>query len=62
MGSDGAKGLLQMKQAGCVTIAQNEATCAVYGMPKSAVEMGAVSSILALQEIPNLVMRAAQSE
>jgi len=62
MGSDGAKGLLQMKQAGCVTIAQNEATCAVYGMPKSAVEMGAVSSILAIQEIPNLVMRAAQRE
>lgn len=42
MGSDGAKGLLEMKEAGAFTIAQNKSTCVVYGMPKEAVKAGAV--------------------
>jgi two-component system chemotaxis response regulator CheB len=62
MGSDGAKGMVQMKHQGSFTVAQNEATCAVYGMPRAAVEMGGVSSVLALQDIPAAVMKAAQSE
>ncbi len=42
MGSDGAKGLLAMKNAGARTIGQDEKTCIVYGMPKVAYEIGAV--------------------
>jgi two-component system, chemotaxis family, protein-glutamate methylesterase/glutaminase len=51
MGGDGAKGLLAMKQAGATTIAQDEATCVVFGMPKVAIEIGAVDEVLPLQEI-----------
>ena len=46
MGDDGAEGLLALKRAGWKTIAQDEATSAVYGMPKNAVRMGAASEIL----------------
>lgn len=42
MGNDGAAGMLEMKQSGAVTIAQNEESCVVYGMPKEAVKLGAV--------------------
>jgi two-component system chemotaxis response regulator CheB len=42
MGADGAAGLLEMKEAGAVTIGQNEASCVVYGMPREAVKLGAV--------------------
>ncbi|TGM01252.1 protein-glutamate methylesterase/protein-glutamine glutaminase [Leptospira jelokensis] len=42
MGSDGAKGLLNLKNNGCMTLGQNKETCVVYGMPKVAFEMGAV--------------------
>ena len=42
MGRDGARGLLAMRDAGAVTFAQDEATSVVYGMPKAAVEVGAV--------------------
>lgn len=42
MGSDGAKGLLNLKNNGCLTLGQNKETCVVYGMPKVAFEMGAV--------------------
>ena len=43
MGADGAMGLLEMKEAGAFTIAQNERSCVVYGMPKEAVKAGAVN-------------------
>lgn len=52
MGRDGAKGLLAMKQAGAHTIAQDEETCVVYGMPRAAMEMDAAGAIVALHEIP----------
>ena len=55
MGADGARGLLKMKQAGAPTIAQNEATCVVYGMPRAAVEMGAADHVLGLDEIPQKI-------
>lgn len=51
MGDDGAKGMLMMKNAGAYTIAQDERSCVVYGMPRAAVELGAVDSILPLDGI-----------
>lgn len=51
MGNDGAAGLLAMKQAGAVTLAQDEASCAVFGMPKEAIRAGAVDHILPLNQI-----------
>ncbi|TGL45063.1 protein-glutamate methylesterase/protein-glutamine glutaminase [Leptospira perdikensis] len=51
MGSDGAKGLLQLKGQGCLTIGQNKETCVVYGMPKVAYELGAVNYQIPLGEI-----------
>jgi two-component system chemotaxis response regulator CheB len=49
MGSDGAQGLLQMKQAGARTIAQDEASCVVFGMPREAIRAGAVDCVTPLQ-------------
>ncbi|GAB2722041.1 chemotaxis response regulator protein-glutamate methylesterase [Paenibacillus thermoaerophilus] len=52
MGSDGAKGMLALREAGAATtIAESEATCVVYGMPRSAVENGAAKTVLPLEEI-----------
>jgi two-component system chemotaxis response regulator CheB len=51
MGRDGAAGLLTMREAGAVTLGQNEATCVVYGMPKAAMEQGAVQRQLPLERI-----------
>jgi len=53
MGRDGAEGLAQMKQAGSVTIGQDEKSCVVYGMPKAAFEIGAVGKVKSLNEIPD---------
>lgn len=51
MGSDGAKGLLEMKRAGARTIGQDEGSCVVYGMPKVAYEIGAVNWQVPLEQI-----------
>ncbi|WP_413289867.1 protein-glutamate methylesterase/protein-glutamine glutaminase [Bdellovibrio sp. HCB337] len=51
MGKDGAEGLLEMKKAGAYTVAQNEETCVVYGMPQAAVNLGAADKVLALDKI-----------
>ena len=51
MGSDGADGLLRMKNAGAATIAQDEASCVVFGMPKAAIERGAAQQVLPLSRI-----------
>jgi two-component system chemotaxis response regulator CheB len=51
MGNDGAQGLLEMKKSGAQTIAQDEASCVVFGMPKEAIQCGAVDFILPLSEI-----------
>lgn len=53
MGKDGANGMLALKKSGAQTIAQDEASCIVYGMPKEAVKLNAVNKILPLAEIPN---------
>ena len=56
MGDDGASGLLEMKQSGSYTLAENEQSCVVYGMPKEAVKKGAVELELALEEMPQKIM------
>lgn len=51
MGGNGAKGLLRMKEAGAYTIAQDEASCVVFGMPKEAIKLGAADAVLPLGDI-----------
>lgn len=51
MGDDGARGLLEMRQAGCRTIAQDEQSCVVYGMPKEAIQLGAAKEVMSLTNI-----------
>ncbi|MDP3486800.1 MAG: CheB methylesterase domain-containing protein, partial [Bacillota bacterium] len=57
MGKDGAQGLLEMKQAGALTIAQDEATSIVFGMPREAIALNAVDWVLALSDIPKALLQ-----
>ena len=57
MGDDGARGMLEMKEAGAYTFAQNEDTCVVFGMPQEAIKRGAVDSVLPLEAIADAVLR-----
>lgn len=59
MGDDGAKGMLEMKQAGAFNIAQDENSCVVYGMPKEATKLGGVDVELPLERIAGEIMRHA---
>jgi two-component system chemotaxis response regulator CheB len=56
MGRDGAEGLLRMRQAGAHTLAQDEASCVVFGMPREAIALGGVNEVAPLQEIGQRVM------
>ena len=58
MGADGAKGLLAMRNAGAHTIAQDEATCGVYGMPREATLVGAVGEVVPLPRIAGRALKA----
>jgi two-component system chemotaxis response regulator CheB len=58
MGSDGAQGLLRMRQAGAHTIAQDETTCVVFGMPREAVQLGAAVQVLPLGSIAHAILAA----
>ena len=58
MGEDGAHGLLNLRQAGALTIAQDRASCVVYGMPKVAVDLGAALFSAAPEDVPALTLRA----
>jgi len=58
MGDDGAKGMLEIKQAGGYTIAQDEPSCVVFGMPKEAIKLGAVKKVTSLTSLPSNLMRA----
>ena len=60
MGDDGARGMLEMKQAGAATIAQDEATCVVFGMPKEAIKNGAVDRVLPLEAIAGAILGCAR--
>ncbi len=57
MGSDGAEGLLAMKKTGAETIAQDEASCVVFGMPREAVRLGAAGHVLSLDAIAPMVLK-----
>ena len=59
MGKDGALGMQRLKNAGSPTIAQNEETCVVYGMPRAAVELGAANHVLPLEKIPAAIVKLA---
>ena len=59
MGDDGARGLLAMRKAGAHTIAQDEATCVVFGMPKEAIALGGAKEVLPLDRVPDHLVRAA---
>jgi two-component system chemotaxis response regulator CheB len=57
MGDDGARGMLEMKNAGAFTIAQDEATCVVFGMPAEAIKRGAADKVVGLEAISGSVLR-----
>ncbi|HDR04727.1 MAG TPA: chemotaxis response regulator protein-glutamate methylesterase, partial [Candidatus Marinimicrobia bacterium] len=57
MGSDGSEGLSEMRKAGAETIAQNESSCVVFGMPKVAIEKGAVQHVVSLEKIPETILK-----
>jgi two-component system, chemotaxis family, protein-glutamate methylesterase/glutaminase len=62
MGDDGAQGLLEMKQAGAATIAQDEASCVVFGMPREAIIRGAVDFVLPLERISQGALEMLKTE
>lgn len=57
MGDDGAQGLAEMRAAGATTIAQDEATSVIFGMPKEAIARGAIDSVLGLHQIAGAILR-----
>ncbi|MBT6563938.1 MAG: chemotaxis response regulator protein-glutamate methylesterase [Candidatus Scalindua sp.] len=61
MGSDGASGLLKMKESGAKTIAQDEESCVVFGMPKEAIKLDAVDKIVPLSNIPGSIFKLLES-
>lgn len=62
MGDDGADGLRRMRAAGALTLAQDEASCVVFGMPKAAREQGGVERVLPLSEIPRALLAGSQTQ
>ncbi len=56
MGSDGALGLLKMKEAGARTVAQDEKSCIVFGMPKEAIKLGAADKVVPLNSVSKTVL------
>lgn len=56
MGDDGSQGMLEMKNAGAITLAQDEASSVIFGMPKEAIKLGAVKDILPLEDIADAVL------
>ena len=56
MGDDGAKGMLEMKESGAYTIAQDEKSCIVFGMPAEAIKLGGVDKVLGLESISREIM------
>jgi two-component system chemotaxis response regulator CheB len=62
MGADGAKGMLAMHKNGAFTVAQNEASCVVFGMPKEAIKMGAADKVVSLANIPRIILDTLQHQ
>ena len=61
MGSDGAAGLLEMHENGATTIAQDEKSCIVFGMPKVAIGLGATDKVVSLKNIPKQTLQMIQN-
>ncbi len=61
MGSDGAKGMLEMYESGAHTIVQDEESCIVFGMPKEAINLGGVKEILPLDRMPEAILKNIQA-
>jgi two-component system chemotaxis response regulator CheB len=59
MGDDGARGLKEMHDAGSSTIAEDESSCVVFGMPKEAIRLGGVDRVVPLSQIPDLILSLA---
>jgi len=59
MGSDGAQGMSAIRSEGGFTLGQDEASCAVYGMPRVCAEMGILDRVVPLGQIPNEILHAA---
>ena len=57
MGDDGAAGMLEMRNAGAKTVAQDEKSCVVFGMPKEAIKRGGAERVLPLEKIPDVIMK-----
>jgi two-component system chemotaxis response regulator CheB len=61
MGDDGAEGLLQMRKAGARTLAQDEASCVVFGMPKEAIQIGAAEGVVGLEKLAPQILALTKS-
>jgi len=61
MGGDGAQGLLEMRNAGARTLGQDEASCVVYGMPKVALELGAVEKAVGLEVLAREILQVSRA-
>lgn len=57
MGADGAEGLLEMKKAGASTIAQDERSCVVFGMPKEAIKLGAADKVVSIEQVASEIIK-----
>ncbi|HVY69770.1 MAG TPA: chemotaxis protein CheB, partial [Verrucomicrobiae bacterium] len=55
MGADGAAGMKRLRDAGARTIAQDEASCVVFGMPREAIRLGGAQQVLSLHQIPDAI-------
>jgi len=62
MGADGARGLLAMRQAGARTLAQDESSCVVFGMPKEAIRLGAAEQVVSLRHMAGRVLDVLTAE
>ncbi len=60
MGDDGARGMKEMKEAGAATIAQDEESCVVFGMPHEAIKRGCIDKVLPLHKIPSQIIRSCE--
>jgi two-component system chemotaxis response regulator CheB len=58
MGKDGTEGMRMLKRGGCINIAQDEATCVVFGMPREAILAGVVDTIVPLSKVAGTIIRA----
>ena len=58
MGVDGARGLQMLRAAGSRTIAEDEESCVVFGMPQAAIKLGAAEEVVTLERMPDAILRA----